>query len=366
MTSIKQLVARPLKRLAATVLYWVSILALLLGYLAPVPVNAAALTTRKVTLGSSANSTRTVHTFNFTTATTASIGSMSFDYCTTPSGACTGPTGLDTQEASLAIGTQVGATGFSVHANTDTNTIVITRTAASLAASTAVTMPFGTGTGSTNGPTNSSTNNETFYVRVTTYTSTDGTTGSTDTGVVAASTAQQISFTGTMDESLTFCTGTSGITTSSCGAATGSSISFGTFSASATSSGVSQIGVGTNAASGYSVTITGATLTSGSNTISALSSQTASTTGTEQFGLNLRDNATPNVGTDADGAGDATPTANYNTVDQFRFVTGDSVASDAEPDSFRRFHAAYIVNVGTDTEPGTYTATLTYICTATF
>jgi hypothetical protein len=97
-----------------------------------------------------------------------------------------------------------------------------------------------------------------------------------------------------------------------------------------------------------------------------LASQTASSQGSEQFGINLRDNATPDIGAEPDGAGDATPTANYNTADQFRFVSGDSIASDAESDSFRRFHVSYIANVTTATEPGTYTTTLTYVCTATF
>jgi len=169
-----------------------------------------------------------------------------------------------------------------------------------------------------------------------------------------------------VDETLTFCTGTSGITTSSCAGATGSAVNFGTLSPSSTNSGVSQLGVGTNGGGGYAITVNGATLTSGGNTISALASQTASSIGSEQFGLNLRDNATPNVGTDPDGSGTATPTSNYNTADQYRFVTGDIIASKNSSDQFRRYHAAYIANINTATEAGSYTATMTYIATATF
>ncbi|MBI5357471.1 hypothetical protein HZB74_01340, partial [Candidatus Saccharibacteria bacterium] len=213
--------------------------------------------------------------------------------------------------------------------------------------------------------TNPTATNTTYYARVTLYSDTGWATP-VDTGTVAASTATAIDLTATVEETLTFCTGTSGITNSSCSGATGSSVSFGTLSPSSTNSGVSQLGVGTNGSSGYAITVNGATLTSGGNTISALASQTASSVGSEQFGLNLRDNATPNVGTDPDGSGTATPTANYNTADQYRFVTGDIIASKNTSDQFRRFHAAYIANINTATEAGTYTATMTYIATATF
>ena len=130
------------------------------------------------------------------------------------------------------------------------------------------------------------------------------------------------------------------------------------------------MGVGTNSVSGYSITVNGATLTCaacvGTPTITASSSQTASSIGSKQFGLNLRANTTPSVGVDPDGAGSATPTANYNTANQFRFVTGDSVASSAAADQFRRFQVSYIANIDTATPAGTYTANMNYICTATF
>lgn len=341
------------------------IMASALWVFVPQTASAAQITPRKLTLSNSAQSARNVHTFNFTTATTANIGSISFDYCTTASGACSAPTGFDTEEASLAIGTQVGATGFTVHANTDTNTIVITRSATSLAASTAVTMPFGTGAGTSDGPENPSATNTTFFTRITTYTSTDGTTGSTDTGVVAASTAQAISLTGVINETLTFCTGTS-ITGTNCGTVAGSTVDFGTFSPSAASSGTSVMAASTNADSGYSITVNGATLTSGLDTITALASQTASSVGTEQFGLNLVANTVPSVGANVSGAGSGTATANYGTTNQFRFVTGDSVGSASTNTDANAFTVSYLVNIGGATEPGTYTATMTYICTATF
>lgn len=324
----------------------------------PAQVSAAQLTSRKVTLESSAPSATTGHNYAFTIATTNNVGSIIFEYCTTASGGCTGPTGLDVD--SVTLDAQTGASGFAVDATeTTTNKIVIDRTPASISASQAVTYDFGSAV-------NSSTANQTFFVRISTTDAADGGGSTVDTGVVAGSTAAQITLQGTIDETLTFCTGTSGVSTSSCSGATGSSVSFGTFSASATSTGTSQIGAGTNAQSGYVITINGATLTSGGNTISALATQTASSTGSEQFGLNLKDNTTPNVGAEPDGAGDAAPHANYGTADQFRFVTGDTVATDSDSDSFRRFTVSYIVNIANSSEAGIYNATMTYICTATF
>lgn len=322
----------------------------------PHPAAALQITSRKLTLGSSAASASTTYTFDFTTATTSTFQSFEAQICTTASGACSAPSGLTTTSSTF------NSTSLSGSWTVNNGTAGSLRGSATGASSTtngsARQVVFGA-------VTNPSATNTTYYARITLFSDNAWSTA-VDSGTVAASTATAINLSATVDETLTFCTGTSGITTSSCSGATGSSVSFGTLSPSSTASGVSQLGVGTNGLSGFSITVNGATLTSGGNTITALASQTASSVGAEQFGLNLRDNATPNVGTDPDGSGTATPTANYNTVDQYRFVTGDSIASKNSSDQFRRFHASYIVNIDTATEAGSYTATMTYIATATF
>lgn len=326
----------------------------LLAGLSTTLVNAAQLTSRALTLGSSAPSASTTHKFDFTIPASNSIGSIKFQYCTTASGTCTTPSGLTTTSATLSA--QSGATGFTIN-NTTNGSPYITRTASSSSGAVSYTL---------SGITNPSATNTTFYVRITTYASTDTTGGVTDSGTVAASTANQITVNATVDETLVFCTGTSGITSTSCAGATGSTVNLGSLTSSTTGSGTSQIGVSTNANSGYAITVSGATLTSGANTITALAAQTASTQGTAQYGLNLRDNATPDVGADPAGAGTATPTANYNTADQFRFVTGDQIASKASADNFRFFTVSYIANVAGNTPAGSYTTNMTYVGTATF
>ncbi len=123
----------------------------------------------------------------------------------------------------------------------------------------------------------------------------------------------------------------------------------------------------TNADSGYNISYEGSTLTSGSNTIDAMAAQAASSTGTEQFGINLKNNATPNTGSDASG-GSGAAESDYNTADQYTFIadTTTALASASIPSVTTTFEVTYIVNVSQTTEAGAYTTTVTYICTGNF
>jgi len=329
-----------------------------------VPVSAAQLTSRSVTVSSSAPSeTGVTYTFNFDTADTTPVQSVNIDFCTTASGTCTPagtgvPSGLTTTGAAIS-GTPSGlGTGGSWTGVFTTNGRLRISNASSAGTAGTASVAF-------SGITNPSTANSTYYMRVTTYSDAAYTTP-IDTGTVAASTANQITVSASVDETLTFCTGTSGITTSSCSGATGTSVNLGTLTPSTTGSGTSQMGAATNAGSGYAITVDGTTLTSGANTLTAVDPAAASAQGTEQFGMNLMANTTPAVGTAPGGAGSAAPAAGYNTADSFKFTPGDTVASSTGADDFRRFTVSYIANVGNATEPGNYSTTLTYVCTATF
>lgn len=344
------------------ILRYIAVVALLGMSFMPVAVGAAQITGRSVTLSDSTGDAASV-SYTFASAalptTGTAVKSVAALACTTASGACTKPTGFANASSTL-VSQPSGlgaASGWTVNTATD-GSLRIVNAANATTPSGAVSIPWG----AVHNPT---ANNTTFYLRVTTY-SDAAWSSALDSGTVAVSTAQAITVTASVDETLTFCTGTSGITSSSCAGATGATVALGTLTSTATASSTSQIGVTTNAASGYSITVNGTTLTSGGNTISALATQTASAVGGEQFGINLKDNATPNIGTEVAGAGDATATANYATADQFRFVTGDSIASDAESDLFRLFTVSYIANISGATEPGSYQTILTYICTATF
>lgn len=340
---------------------------------------AAQITNRSLTLqagatdGGSKPGGVVNHAFAFTLPGGNTVGSIKFLYCTIASGTCTTPTGLVTTSATLAA--QTGATGFTI-VNTTNGSPYLTRTAAAVGANQAVTYTLGS-------VTNPTTTNQTFYVRISTFTSTDTTGSALDTGTVAASTATQIVLTGTMPESLIFCTGATIGTTGGvpdCSTATAGAISFNQlFSPTDTASATSQMAASTNAGTGYVITVNGPTLTSGANTIPAMAAASAGVRGTGQFGLNLRANTTATT-TVAVGT-DVAPTANgtnykgealvgYNTVDTFKFVSGNSVADSANggagPTDAQIFTASYIVNVSGSQAAGTYTSTLTYICTATY
>lgn len=358
----KKLSAKFLKRSAA----FIAAMTLLFGTLAPATIFAANLSARSLTLSTSAANTAATWTFTFSGASATVLKGIAFQICDAASGACNTPGSWANTGATFSTLTYNGTnqTGWAIDnaGAGGAQFLGIKNNSASNTSANPIVVTFNT-------VTNPNTTNATFYVRTNTFSGNTYTTG-VDSGVVAASTSQQITFSANVDESLTFCTGTSGITTSSCAGATGSAVAFGTLSASAVRSGTSQIGVGTNAGVGYVITVNGTTPTcsacSGTPNIAKIASATASTTGTEQFGLNLRANATPSVGSDPAGAGSANPASGYNTVDSYQFNDADTVASKNSSDKFRLFTASYIANITTATAAGTYNSTLTYICTATF
>lgn len=316
----------------------------------PFIASAAPITGRTVTIGSSVASASTTYAFTFTVPTTGTaIKSASFAACTTASGSCTMPTGFNTPSNVSTL------TGQPTGMGSGSGWTVNTATQGELRLSNAsnITNPSGSQAVSFSGVINPSAVNSTFYLRITTYSAADWT-SAIDTGTVAASTAGQITVTASVDETLTFTLGSA-------------TVALGTISSTSTGSGTSTMTVGTNAASGYSVAYNAApTLTSGSSTITAMSGA-ASSQGSKQFGINLRDNTTPNVGTDISGSGSGAIDANYNTVDNFRFNTaGDTVASASAATNDNVYTVSYIANVTTDTAAGAYSTALTYVATANF
>lgn len=383
------------KRVSTSLMATMMVTGLLVAAFPAEDANAAQITVRSLTLqagdspnfdGGSRPGGIVKHRFSFTIPSTTTIGSIKFEYCTTASvTACTTPVGLSTTAATLTD--QTGATGFSANGTTTATNGApyITRTAATGTGAVAYQLSAVTN------PNVSGTPNYTFFVRISTYASTNATGGATDTGSVAASTSTQIQLTGTMPESLIFCTGGTISTTSSipdCSTATSGSIAFDQlFSPSDTATAKSQMAASTNAGFGYVITVNGPTLTSGSNTIARMTNGStgpiASTVGTGQFGLNLRANTTvfDNQTTPVALGTNVAPAVNgtnyrgqartdYATDNFFEFTTGDTVAASdnggAGGTDAQIFTASYIVNVSGSQPAGTYVSTLTYICTPTF
>jgi hypothetical protein len=150
------------------------------------------------------------------------------------------------------------------------------------------------------------------------------------------------------------------------------SISFGTLSTSAaqyanTSSGSSSdtvahtLAVATNGTSGYTITVKGATLTSGLNTIAAIGgTPAASNPGTAQFGIY----ATASGGVNSSIA---TP---YATASSFGYdataTTATTFASGTSATNTTTYSLHYLAYISPTTPAGSYSTNLTYVATANF
>lgn len=349
-------------------------------------VNAAQITNRSLTLQAGANGDGgslpggiVNHILTFTVPSNVAVGSILFQYCTTATGGtCTMPTGMDSTlsgSPSTTLGTTTGISGYTL--DKTTNGAPYIKNAGTPTVTGAVTVPL-------NNVKNPTTNNSSFFVRISTYTSTNATGTPIDTGTVTAAVTNPIVLTGIMPESLIFCAattiGVNGGGIPDCSTATTGVVSFNQlFSPTDTATATSQMAASTNAGAGYNITVNGATLTSGANTIPAMAVAATGSHGVGQFGMNLKANTTATsttaVGTEVAPAADGTTyrgeaLAGYNTADTFKFATGNSVADSANgspgPTNSQIFTASYIVNVPGNQPAGTYATTLTYVCTATF
>lgn len=315
------------------------------------------MSSQSVTLASSLPSTVTTHSYGFSLASTATIGSIVFESCdNTPlrSIPCSTPPGLSVSSAVLQ--SQTGETGFSIDpVNTTANKLIITRPPV---ASSAIPVTY-----TFDNITNPSNPKTTIYVRLATYASIDGTGTPIDEGTVAYSTVPDVSFEGYVPPYLTFCVGV--LVAPNCASFSGVFLDFGELSTVQPRYLSSQFAIATNDANGYATYVTGPTMTSGNNTITGSTSATVSQPGTSQFGMNLRANTNPSVGADPAGFGTGVIAPGFDTPNKF-FFNSQSITSSPIPSDFNVFTVSYIVNVNRAQPAGVYNTTLTYIGSAAF
>lgn len=322
------------------------------------PAEALGLNNRSLELGTSAPSVTTTYSFQFDITFNSNLGSIYFEFCSNspiPDDVCTPPADFDISSATLTD--QTGETGFSIDPGVTDNTLLLTR-APAIATPQTVTYEF-------TGVANPSTPNTTNYVRLSTYSTDDGSGAVVEDGGIAFAINDDFSITAFVPPFLQFCVGLT-ISANDCSTATGNLINFGILESAAPAVATSQMAGATNGADGLAITVLGTTMTSGVHTIDALSTRDNSVPGTSQFGINLRNNSVPNVGSDVSGPGTTNPVGDYNVVNEFAFNSGDTVASSPLPTDFDTLTVSYLVNVDPDQEPGVYTATMTYVATATF
>ncbi len=122
--------------------------------------------------------------------------------------------------------------------------------------------------------------------------------------------------------------------------------------------------IGTNAPSGYTITVQGQTLTSqqnSANTISAIGNTAAlSATGTEQFGIYATKS----------GGINGTISSTYSTPSSYGYnataTTSATFASGTSSTNTETFLLYYIANIAPLTEAGTYSANIVYVGTSNF
>ena len=144
---------------------------------------------------------------------------------------------------------------------------------------------------------------------------------------------------------------------------------FGTFSATSAATTTATFSVSNYTSYGYVVHTTGTPPRNGSYTIPALPTETTSQVGTKQFGINLVANTSPtSVGANPDhgqfGVGSAE--TNYSTPNQYRFVSGDAIASAPSSSGVTTYTITYLVNVDSLTLGGQYVTNQTIVVTGTY
>lgn len=318
---------------------------------------AGQLSQRRVSISSPIAGGVVSHTISFEIVTPGALGSIQLQYCDNDpfvGTACTAPPGLDLTGAILS--TQTGETGFTIDPASTANNVILTRVpAASLAGP--VEYVF------TN-VINPTTPNNSTYVRMSTYATNDGTGPRTDQGGAVFSTAGSFGTAAFVPPFLVFCVGVT--INTNCSSISGDSVNFGTLTTSQVRSVTTQSSAATNDPTGYVIYSLGTTLTSGNNTIPAMSFPNPSIAGISQFGINLRDNNNPNTGQNISGVGTGTAFANYDTPDLYMFSPGAAIAQSTLPTDYNVYTTTYIANMVSGQAPGVYVTTITYMAVAQF
>lgn len=298
------------------------------------------------------------HRISFVTATSSAVGSIKLEYCSNSAiydAFCQQPLGMDVSGVSLD--NQVGVTGLSVDPATSANLIILTGSGAVVPSSTVVELDL-------SNIVSPSSANRTFYVRISTHNSLDGSGVEIDEGGAAFVTAGQLNVSGYVPPYIRLCLGLT--VAIRCESENGEIIDFGNLTPQTTAFGSAQFSVATNVTSGYTVSILGPSLTSGNIVLPRLSTFSLSQAGQNQFGLNLAANTLPPVGQNADGFGTGYVTNGYDTPDYYKYSPGETIAKSNLPTDYNRFTTSIVANISEDQPPGYYSTTLEFLALAIF
>ncbi len=128
-----------------------------------------------------------------------------------------------------------------------------------------------------------------------------------------------------------------------------------------TSASAHTMTIATNAATGYSITYNGATLTAGTPTISVatITGDEDGTPNSEQFAIGFTRSGDATI---ASAYNQVTPTFNYSFVAS----TTTTIVSESVATATETISAFYLANIAGTTEAGSYSTAITYVATANF
>ncbi|HIA91980.1 TPA: hypothetical protein EYO12_02580 [Candidatus Saccharibacteria bacterium] len=152
----------------------------------------------------------------------------------------------------------------------------------------------------------------------------------------------------------------------------GGEVGLGLIDTSTTGTGTATFSVGAYNADGVVVQTLSQPPSNGPATLDPMTSTGPSSTGTEQFGMNLVANTSPTTfGADPTQVPDAsfsfaTVAAGYGTANQFRYNVGETIAESTESTGQTDFTISYIANAGPLTEGGEFSMDHILVATATY
>lgn len=149
---------------------------------------------------------------------------------------------------------------------------------------------------------------------------------------------------------------------------------FGLFSASTPTIATSSFAVLNYTSYGYAVQLTGTPPSNGAHTITGMGTTATSQPGIEQFGINLVANSQPSsFGANPDNGqfgfgqvGTGSGDTSYSTPNEFRYVSGETIASAPKSSGKTIYTISYLVNAAGITPGGQYISNQTLIVTGTY
>lgn len=149
------------------------------------------------------------------------------------------------------------------------------------------------------------------------------------------------------------------------------SVNLGALSASATKTGTATFSVLNYTSYGYIVQTIGNPPNNGGHTLTGMSSAAPSQAGSEQFGINLKNNSSPDIGAEPQQLPDGSfssgaAAAGYNVANSFKYVPGDTIAAASQSSGRTDYTISFIANMSINTPGGSYSGNQTLVVTGTY